>query len=389
MLPATMFGLVRFITRVFQPDKRKWLSEKFKEAFGEQIVPDGTYGAKVPLRIGATINLTGNYADEQERQEAYAEKLKTYPQVQDQGDGYKSFASILLYLMMDHIRSFFIDEPEAFLHPPQAKIMGHIIGQTLSDQQQAFVSTHSEDLLKGLLEVKADRIKVIRITRDEDTNSFATLDNQQIKYIWSDPLLRYSNILSSLFYKTTVLCESESDCKMYSIIDGYLKERAGSYSEVLFIHCGGKQRLPAIAKALLALQVNLITITDLDILDYSKNDLKELAEAYGIDWKTIEPNYRVVMEPFKDQQNPITIKDLKKNGEPSIPSGDATSKYGLLKNVLVNRGIFLVPVGEIENFVKDCGKHGNQWVSEVLERHPSLADQAYDDIKKFIIGTGI
>ena len=60
---------------------------------------------------------------------------------------------ILLYLMLDYYSIFLIDEPESFLHPPQANIMGRIIGETLSDNQQAFISTHSEEIIKGLLEV--------------------------------------------------------------------------------------------------------------------------------------------------------------------------------------------------------------------------------------------
>lgn len=53
--------------------------------------------------------------------------------------------------------------------------------------------------------------------------------------------------MSSLFYKTVVLCESDSDCKMYSLIDNYLKLKEKKYSETLFIHCGGKHRIPKIA----------------------------------------------------------------------------------------------------------------------------------------------
>lgn len=97
------------------------------------------------------MQLTGQYEDEQDRQEAYARILDTYKQVQNQGDGIKSFTGILLYLMLDYYRTYLIDEPESFLHPPQARIMGQIIGQTLADQQQAFISTHSEEIIKGCL----------------------------------------------------------------------------------------------------------------------------------------------------------------------------------------------------------------------------------------------
>lgn len=173
----------------------------------------------------------------------------------------KSFVGILLQLMLDYICVYLIDEPESFLHPPQARIMGEIIGETLSNQQQAFISTHSEDIIKGLLDVAPKRLKIIRITREGNTNSFAVLDNDNLRKLWADPLLKYSNIMSAIFHKNVVLCESDSDCKMYS---------------------------------------------------------------------------------------------------------------------------FLVPVGELENFVRTVGGHGPAWVNKVLEQYPDLNDSMYGDIKKFI-----
>ncbi len=123
----------------FDKDIRKRLSDNFKKAFGEYLIPNTNYGISIPLCIGEPVNLKGKYIDEQERQEAYASILDQYKQVQDQGDGIKSFTGILLYLILDYFCIYLIDEPESFLHPPQAKIMGEIIGETLSSQQQAFI----------------------------------------------------------------------------------------------------------------------------------------------------------------------------------------------------------------------------------------------------------
>ena len=75
--------------------------------------------------------------------------------------------------MINHYCTYLIDEPESFLHPPQANIMGRIIGRTLSANQQAFISTHSEEIIKGLLDVCPERVKIIRITRENDSNNFS------------------------------------------------------------------------------------------------------------------------------------------------------------------------------------------------------------------------
>ena len=213
----------------FDSKYRKWLSDNFKKAFGVEITPNTQYGAAIPLCIGKSVVLNGSYEDEITRQEEVAKILEKYDQVQNQGDGIKSFTGILLYLMLDYYRIYLIDEPESFLHPPQARIMGQIIGKTLSAHQQAFISTHSEEIIKGLLDSCPERIKIVRITRDGNINHFSILNNADFNKVWSDPLLKYSNIMASLFHKSVVLCESDSDCKMYSIIENHIKQKQGRF----------------------------------------------------------------------------------------------------------------------------------------------------------------
>ena len=271
----------------FDRKYRKWLSDNFKKAFGIEVTPNTQYGATIPLCIGEPVKLNQQYDDEQQRLEAYAAILDTYKQVQNQGDGIKSFTGILLYLMLDYYRTYLIDEPESFLHPPQARIMGQIIGQTLTNDQQAFISTHSEEIIKGLLEACPQRIKIVRITRKEDTNAFSILSNEKFDEVWNDPLLKYSNIMSSLFHKVVVLCESDSDCKMYSIVENFIKQTEGKYSEALFIHCGGKHRMAKISTSMRALNIDIRLIPDIDVLN-DETIFKNIVEAYGIDWTSLQ-----------------------------------------------------------------------------------------------------
>ena len=407
----------------FDSDYRKWLSESFKKAFGIEITPNTQYGAQIPLCIGAPVKLSGEYEDEQTRQEEYAKILDTYKQAQNQGDGIKSFTGILLYLMIDTYRTFLIDEPESFLHPPQAKNMGEIIGQTLTDKQQAFISTHSEEVVKGLLEVCPDRVKIIRITREDDTNSFSILNNDQFRQLWGDPLLKYSNIMASLFHRSVVLCESDSDCKLYSIIDSHIKQKQGKYSETLFIHCGGKHRIAKIIAALRSLNVAVKVITDIDVLN-DENVFMGIVEACEIDYDTIKTDYNNITSNLHSPKEKIsrteartsinTILDGSQNSEltskeirgirdavstiskwenikvagvAAIPSGNATASYRKLDELLKSVGIFIVPVGELECFIKEVGGHGPEWVNSVLETYPDLDDDVYQSITQFIKNT--
>lgn len=404
----------------FNPKYRMWLSDNFKKAFGDEITPNTQYGATIPLCMGPLVKLNDEYDDEQSHLEAYASILETYKQIQNQGDGIKSFTGILLYLMLDHFCTFLIDEPESFLHPPQARIMGQIIGHTLSDQQQCFISTHSEEIIKGLLEACPERIKIIRITRNNDTNFFSVLNNEKFKEVWSDPLLKYSNIMSSLFHKSVVLCESDSDCKMYSIIENHLKQLSEKYSETLFIHCGGKHRMAKIASALRSLKIDVKLIADIDVLN-DQTVFKSIVESFGIDWTIVQSNYNKIVNNLHSPKEKINridaklkinqildisqtqnlstkeIKDIrniistiskwdsiKLGGINSIPAGDATAGFKQLNNILQENGIYIVPVGELECFIKDIGGHGPEWTNRVLETYPSIDDLVYEQIKSFI-----
>ena len=409
----------------FDRNYRKWLSDNFYKAFGSQLIPNTSHGSNIPLCIGNPVKLTAEYEDEQSRQEAYASILDKYKQVQDQGDGIKSFTGILLYLMLDHYCTFLIDEPESFLHPPQARIMGQIIGGTLNNNQQAFISTHSDEIIKGLLETCPQRLKIIRITRDGDINHFSVLKNDKIEEVWRDPLLKHSNIMTGLFHKTVVLCESDSDCQMYSIIDSHLKQNEGKYSETLFLHCGGKQRMHKIITALQTLGVNVKVIADIDVLN-DEAVIKGIAEAIGLSWENLSKDYKTfvanlhssnetikrgtaatlitsILNSSKDQllscKEINAIKDavkveskwteIKKSGIAAIPAGDATSAFQRINQALQANGLFVVPVGELECFIKEVGGHGPDWVNSVLERYPDLNDHVYDSIKTFLDSIGI
>lgn len=404
----------------FDGKYRKWLSDNFKKAFGIEVTPNTLNGATIPLCIGNSVKLNQQYDDEQQRLEAYAAILDGYKQVQNQGDGIKSFTGILLYLMLDYYRTYLIDEPESFLHPPQARIMGQIIGQTLTNNQQAFISTHSEEIIKGLMEVCPQRIKIVRITRKEDLNDFSVLSNEKFEKVWNDPLLKYSNIMSSLFHNVVVLCESDSDCKMYSIVDNFIKQTEGMYSETLFIHCGGKHRMARIATAMRTLNIDVRLIPDIDVLN-DETIFKNVVEAFGIDWKNIQSDYNIIVtnlhspkekinrndakttinRVFDDSQkrelSNMEIKDirlavstiskwdaLKSSGISAIPAGDATVAFSKLNQSLRGKGIYIVPVGELEGFVKGIGGHGPDWVNKVLEEYPDLSTDVYTNIRQFV-----
>src|SRR5690606_12158093 len=109
-----------------------------------------------------------------------------------------------------------IDEPEAFLHPPQARLLGQMLVKEAPENRQLFVATHSSDFLRGLLDTDSSRVRVVRIQRVGDVNPIKELDNEGVKNVWGDPILRYSNILDGLFHSKVIVCEGDADCRFYA-----------------------------------------------------------------------------------------------------------------------------------------------------------------------------
>lgn len=406
---------------------RERISSDFEKAFGKKIVPNILFGRTIPLcltddNLFESINEKNDFISQQYD---FASELEKYPHIENQGDGIRSFCGIVLNLIIPHYRTFLIDEPESFLHPPQANIMGKVIGESLSENQQAFISTHSQEIIKGLIDTCPERIKIVRITRSENVNQFSILNNEDFDTIWKDPLLKYSDIMSGIFYNHVILCESDSDCKFYSIIYNEIRSEENKYSDVLFVHCGGKQRLQKVIKALKALGVSLIVVPDIDILN-DENTLRTTIEAVGGDWNVFSRDYNVIHSNFENSGKKIDRDSLKrqiddvlkasadkemskieldkissflkceskwsvikKYGEDGFPAGDCKKSYNMLKQEMNTLGIFPVPVGELECFVKEVGGHGPEWVNQVLENYPVFSHEVYKQVKEFVKSWGI
>lgn len=401
-------------------------SNGFRRAFGTDLLPHRLAGASIPLCMGSeddlnksVINKVGN-----EALDCYKEYFDSLPRITDQSDGVRSFTSTLINLVLNHKQIYLLDEPETFLHPSQIQVLGQIICQYLQEKQ-AFIATHSQDLIKGLLEADPNRVKIIRITRLDNANTFQVLDNTELMNLWKDSLLKHSDILNGLFHEDVIVCESDSDCKMYSVILGDIKSEKNEFLQALFIPANGKQRIPKIVKPLRAIGVHAIGVFDIDLLS-NKNDLKNAIEAFGGERDKLDRSIRILeshlgqnvthinRESFKEEVLSIIeaqsskdlsvseVKDIKhkleitskwgqikKSGESAIPPGEATVEFYKINDYLQQIGIHIVKDGELESFIKSVGKHGPEWVAEVLEKYPDLRSREYEGIRKFVDSWGV
>lgn len=289
-------------------EKESELSSYFHKAFDSHIIVNRGAGSIIPLHVGEKPIIQQG---EDRVSRSYLERLGQLPQLQSQGDGMRSFTGILLDVFTSKHTITLIDEPEAFLHPPQARLLGKMLANNKPNDRQLFISTHSEDFLKGLLDADSANVKIIRINREGNTNNMNLLDNENIKYLWKDSILRYSNILSGLFHQKVVVCESDTDCRFYqAMMDSLYDGETEISPDVLFTHCGGKDRLKVVIKALKALNVKTIAIADIDVLN-EKTKFKEITDSLGINWTTLESEWKIIDEYVKTQRPQLNTNDVK------------------------------------------------------------------------------
>lgn len=380
----------------------KRFSNYFRQAFDTDLTVHRNAGSEVPLYVGEKPIPKEN---EDRVSAAYLEELEKLDLLHEQGDGMRSFVGVLLNVFISNHSILFIDEPEAFLHPPQARLLGKMLAKDLPSKKQLFLATHSEDFLKGLMDAKISNLKIVRIQRSGSINPVSTLNSSDIENIWSDSLLRHSNVLSGLFHSKVIICESDSDCRFFSaIMTSQFDDIEEVAPDILFIHCGGKHRMPVVIKALEKMDVKLSVVTDFDVLN-DLNPIKPIYEELGGNWSDVESDWKIVKNEIEQKRPELLTEELKQEildifdsisdrefpkvkaneiskalrkasvwseakelGRAFIPSGNATQAFNRLQEKFKSLGFFILEVGELECFVKSVGNHGPKWVSEVLRK---------------------
>ena len=380
------------------------LSDQFRKAFGADLIVNRNAGSQVPVHVGPRPHLESG---EDRVSRGYLERLAQLPTVETQGDGMRSFAGVLLHTSVGSESILLIDEPEAFLHPPQARLLGQMLVANKPAHRQLFIATHSGDVLRGVLDGNPGNVHVVRVRRDGSVNAVKELEPAEVQKLWSDPLLRSSNILDGVFHERVIVGESDADARFFAAITDALYEGPLADQrkpDVMFTHCGGKDRLPLVVRSLRALDVPVRAVADFDILN-SEHPLDKLVAAAGGDWAALRSQWNSVKTAIDGIKPQLSASDVrrdieailanvtapvfpkeakkriedvlrqtspwalaKKSGKAFVPSGTPTQEYERLVAALREIGLFVVEVGELERFYPAAGGHGPTWVNEVLTK---------------------
>lgn len=356
-------------------------------------------------------------------QEAF-KYLLSYPLLDTQGDGIRSVVGMVSAIVSVKKPVILLDEPEAFLHPPQALQLGEIISKLVDDSQQIFIATHSADFLRGLLSSTRDAA-IIHLNRVGDITEAKVLDPDSLNQIVTDPLLSSSRVLEGMFYKGVVATEADADAVFYQ----RLFQKVGAADEIHFVNAHNKQTLKKIIDPYQKLGIKFAMIADADVIrdEHEFNDIlqvtseqqikdqilqerktviehfqsqskyeilcdlraktKDLAEQTEVS-ETTDPtdiasalfDFRSKLKKLRDDSDELA--EFKKNGRASLPA-ELQANFDSLWEWCAKIGLFIVNVGELESWLVDYGiertSNKSKWISCALDK---LFEIEYDNSKE-------
>ncbi len=362
-------------------------------------------------------------------QTAY-KQLENYPLLDDQGDGLRSALGIISALVSIKKPIILLDEPEAFLHPPQAMQLGAIISNLIDESQQIFIATHSADFLRGLISTTRDAVIIHLHRSSSDITASKVLDSTALQQIIKDPLLSSSRVLEGMFYKGVVATEADADTVFYQRL--YQKKFASD--EIHFVNAHNKQTLKKIIAPYQKLGIKFALIADADVIR-DKHDMSEILSItqnedvkneilskrdmlysyfdsqsrYEILSKLKEETLKLANQELPDpsaseeeiasalfdfrmvlgnlREESDILASFKNSGRASLPE-DQQLVFDELCKDCSSIGFFIVPVGELESWLVDCGinktKNKSKWISKALDALFTLEYDSKKEIWRFI-----
>lgn len=371
------------------------LRNAFQETFEMDVRLDYSGMTQLALRVAKEFG------------EIPADPRKAYPiyskfnRLDEQGDGFRSFVGVVLSLLLSEGRIVLLDEPEAFLHPAQARQLGYWIANRVSQAEgQVLVATHNANFLSGIL-ASNQQVDIFRINRRDDITTYSRIPPEATSKLATSPILSSQRVLEAIFYRGVVVCEADADRSVYQSV----ATRELNAQDVLFVHAHNKQTIPQVTALLRDTHIPTCAIADLDVLN-SSDDLRLLIESTNSNAETDKIlNIRKEIENELNQYDetnvlasltgkitefleqlsinkhnlsgargalnrirkeatkwyPVKLKGLE--GFPASVKEQAEELIELAKS----QGVFLVPVGELEGWLDLGTKRKNKWIVLALE----------------------
>lgn len=356
---------------VHSRSKREEVRRIIYEAIGRYFVIDPTGMSRLRIRL----------SDREPSSEL--EEIGIHPEARDfhrnaqevtqYSDGVKAYIGIITEVIAGDPGVILIDEPEAFLHPPLSYKLGLELSRAAkSTDKRIFASTHSPQFVMGCIQSGVP-VNIIRLSYRGGIATARVLQSDQLQSLMRDPLLRSTNVLSALFYEFVVVTEADSDRAFYQEINERLLQFTDErgIQNCLFLNAQNKQTLQRIVGPIRQIGIPAVAIPDIDVLKDGGDDWKNLLKSASVP--------KIDCESLGTARNRInaalraTGKDMKQGGGLALLDKDERKSGERLLQQLSDYGIFVVPGGECESWLKselalDSKLHGSQWLISAFRK---------------------
>ena len=342
---------------LFQDEsKKEELNRIVYDAFHQYLVIDPTNGGSLRLRLSSEKPDSSIERSLTKEAIAFHKKLDL---VENSSDGVKAFIGTIIEIIAGDPIVLLIDEPEAFLHPSLAFKLGKYLSSIAIDSnKKIFAATHSSHFLMGCIQSKTS-INIVRLTYDKKKSTARQLSANNLRIFANDPLLRSTKALAGLFYQSVVVTEGNSDRAFYEAINELMIESSNNHKSkhegihhCLFIDAHNWQTISKIVKPLRELGIPTSAIVDLDVI-----------KSEGKNWKNFLSCgfFDDVMQETLCHTRGLLKKELELN--------DNSESLKKFIGDLGDYGLFLVPVGELEDWLPNINKDfkKNQWIVKAFE----------------------
>lgn len=381
------------------------VSRYFHEVFGEDLsvydIGEGTLGYKLSAPSDNMPRVDQSYSAAQKRE------MNQAPKVWEQGLGMQSVLGILLGLFADDRPIVLLDEPEAFLHPPQAVRLGQILRRVAEEEsRQIFCATHDKNILSGLTNGGIGTLSIVRLNRSTVPEARPKFDCAIVPADFNEDIrnksrIRHTHLLDGLFAEGVVVVEDEKDAYFYSeSIDSMADEMPGGLkaSSICFVGVSGKNNIPSTFKLLRSLKAPTVVVADTDFIQsdnkkHTGGPLRAVMGAYalenaeevlkirdGLEDRIVKDHEeklnRVEKEKYEGQRKRTIARSLTR----LEANGPYAEQIDQLTKTMERLPVCLVPGGELEDFNRNIKSDGADWVRKALddELHRS------DDVRAFL-----
>lgn len=384
-------GIIDFITQSPQHDlhalyiddkARELLHDEMLSTFGRAVWPDMSRGNVMSLKVSDE----GLLPTPEDR--LSHKKMAEFRSIETEGDGMKSYVATCVSLLLGRRQVCLIDEPEMCLHPPQAYNLGRFIGRFGASRESAtLVATHSSHLLRGVIQT-AEQVQIVRLTRRNKMFAAHLVPASDLAEALFRPTLRAEAVLDGIFAQAVVVVEADGDRLVYQAAWETLHD--DFRMDLHFSTVGGTGGIADTCGLYRTLKIPIAVIADLDMLvdgermrqvldklvdDRTvKDDLlllcNRIAEAVrslpptmeaaevttelssiaasGMDWNKRDDEE--LRRRLRRLANEIDRMRRLKRGGIGAYSGDLGDSMSVLLEQLSSHGLFLVPVGELEQW---------------------------------------